>query len=114
MSVKPKDIPGIESTITVDGTSVKWLDYGLFDFSTTVKTTIGSGVVAATNTIVVNDNTGYAVNDTIYFISNGLTTSVGVDGIVTAVNADGFTLTVKITAIDSATAATDDTFKLLA
>jgi len=37
LTLKPKDIPGIESTITVDGYSVKRLDYALFDFSTSVK-----------------------------------------------------------------------------
>ncbi len=113
MSIKPKDIPGIESTITVDGTSIKWLDYGLFDFSTTVKTTL-SGTVAGTNDIVLTDNSGFAVNDTLYFINNWAGTSDDVDAIVTAINWDWETITVKITAINSETAATSDTFDLLA
>lgn len=113
MSVKPKDIPGIESTITVDWYAIKWLDYGLFDFSTQVKTTL-DWTVAATNDIVLKDNSWFAVNDTIYFINNGAWTSDDVDAVITAINADGETITVKITAINSVAASTSDTFDLLA
>lgn len=113
MSIKPKDIPGIESSITVDGYWIKWLDYGLFDFSTTVKTTL-DGTVAATNDIVLVDNSWFAVNDTIYFVNNWAWTSNGVDAVVTAVDADGETVTVKINTIDSVAASTSDTFDLLA
>ena len=49
-------------------TSFRWLDYNTFDFSTEVKTAVASGTVSASgNDIVLKDNSGFAVNDTIYF-----------------------------------------------
>ena len=115
LTVAPKDIPGIEPSITVDGYSIKWLDYNTFDFSTEVKTAISSGSVSADgNAIVLKDNTGFAVNDTIYFKTDGTANSYDVDGTVIAVNGDGETVTVKITAINGVAAAASDTFKVTA
>ena len=115
LTVAPKDIPGIEPSITVDGYSIKWLDYNTFDFSTEVKTAQSSGSVSADgNSIVLKDNSGFAVNDTIYFKTDGTANSYDVDGTVTAVNGDGETVTVKITSINGVTAAASDTFKITA
>ena len=115
LTVAPKDIPGIEPSITVDGYSIKWLDYNTFDFSTEVKTAISSGSVSADgNAIVLKDNSGFAVNDTIYFKTDGTANSYDVDGTVTAVNGDGETVTVKITSINGVAAAASDTFKVTA
>jgi len=103
LTVSPKDIPGIEPSITVDGYSIKWLDYNTFDFSTEVKTAIASGTVSASgNDIVLKDNSGFAVNDTIYFKTDGTANSYDVDGTVTAVNADGETVTVLISSVNGA------------
>ena len=100
-TVAPKDIPGIEPSITVDGYSVKWLDYNTFDFTTTVKTDITSGTVnAAGNAIVLTDNSGFAVNDTVYFKTDGSANSYDVDWTVTEVNADGETIKVMISAVN--------------
>jgi hypothetical protein len=79
MTLKMKEIPGIESTITVDGYSVKWLDYALFDFNTEVKAdqTITLSSFGASFDVV--DSSGFAVNDTVYFISNDAGTSATVD-----------------------------------
>ena len=115
LTVAPKDIPGIEPSITVDGYSIKWLDYNTFDFSTEVKTAISSGSVSADgNAIVLKDNSGFAVNDTIYFKTDGTANSYDVDGTVIAVNGDGETVTVKITSINGVAAAASDTFKVTA
>lgn len=115
LTVAPKDIPGIEPSITVDGYSIKWLDYNTFDFSTTVKTAISNGSVSASgNNIVLKDNSGFAVNDTIYFKTDGTANSYDVDGTVTAVNADGETVTVLITSINGVKAEASDTFKVTA
>lgn len=103
LTVSPKDIPGIEPSITVDGYSIKWLDYNTFDFSTEVKTAVASGTVSASgNDIVLKDNSGFAVNDTIYFKTDGTANSYDVDGTVTAVNADGETVTVLISSVNGA------------
>lgn len=115
LTVTPKDIPGIEPSITVDGYSIKWLDYNTFDFSTEVKTAQASWSVSADgNAIVLKDNSGFAVNDTIYFKTDGTANSYDVDGTVTAVNGDGETVTVKITSINGVAAAASDTFKITA
>lgn len=103
LTVSPKDIPGIEPSITVDGYSIKWLDYNTFDFSTEVKTAVASGTVSASgNAIVLKDNSGFAVNDTIYFKTDGTANSYDVDGTVTAVDADGETVTVLISSVNGA------------
>ena len=116
LTVAPKDIPGIEPSITVDGYSIKWLDYNTFDFSTEVKTAITNGTVSASgNDIVLKDNSGFAVNDTIYFKTDGTANSYDVDGTVTAVNGDGETVTVLITAVNGVAAvASSTTFKVTA
>lgn len=102
-TVAPKDIPGIEPSITVDGYSVKWLDYNTFDFTTTVKTAISSGTVSASgNAIVLTDNSGFAVNDTVYFKTDGTSNSYDVDWTVTEVNTDGETIKVMISAVNGA------------
>ena len=90
LTVAPKDIPGIEPSITVDGYSIKWLDYNTFDFSTSVKTAISSDttVLAAGNDIVLKDNSGFAENDTIYFKMNADGTGHDIDGTVKSVNGD--------------------------
>lgn len=116
LTVAPKDIPGIEPSITVDGYSIKWLDYNTFDFSTEVKTAVSNGTVSASgNDIVLKDNSGFAVNDTIYFKTDGTANSYDVDGTVTAVNGDGETVTVLITAVNGVAAvASSTTFKVTA
>ncbi len=101
LTVAPKDIPGIEPSITVDGYSIKWLDYNTFDFSTEVKTAQSSATASASgNDIVLKDNSGFAVNDTVYFKTDG--TADDVDGTVLEVNSDGETLKVLITSVNGA------------
>lgn len=66
LTVAPKEIPGIEPSITVDGYSIKWLDYNTFDFSTKVKTQTAVAAAATSVTLPVEDASGFAVDDTIY------------------------------------------------
>ena len=82
LTVSPKDIPGIEPSITVDGYSIKWLDYNTFDFSTEVDAS-ASVAVGTEVSITLKDTSGLAVNDTIYFKTDG--TGDDVDGTVTEV-----------------------------
>lgn len=82
LTVSPKDIPGIEPSITVDGYSIKWLDYNTFDFSTEVDAS-ASVAVGTEVSVTLKDTSGLAVNDTIYFKTDG--TGDDVDGTVTEV-----------------------------
>lgn len=102
LTLKPREIPGIESTLTVDGYSVKWLDYSLFDFSTTTVTTGAVTVTGGAITIDVGSTEGLAVNDTVYITEKEDGTGAYIDGIVTAV-VDSNTLTIKVTKVDGST-----------
>lgn len=114
-TVAPKDIPGIEPSITVDGYSVKWLDYNTFDFTTEVKTAISSGTLSSNvATIVLKDNSGFAVNDTVYFKSDGTANSYDLDWTITEVNADGETVKVFVSTINGAAATASAAFKVTA
>lgn len=98
LTIKPKEIPGIESSITVDGYSVKWLDYSLFDFSTTVTNTDATLSISGGNiTVDVGSTSGFSVNDTIYFVKSATGTSDAIDGIVVSIT-DSNTIVVKVTA----------------
>ena len=66
LTIKPKEIPWIESTLTVDWQSVKWLDYSLFDFNSDVTSTATLSVVAGDISVTVGSTSGFAVNDTLY------------------------------------------------
>ena len=97
LTVAPKDIPGIEPSITVDGYSIKWLDYNTFDFNTTV-TADNSTALASYKTaaIAMDDVSGLAVNDTIYVKTDG--TGDDIDGYIAAEgDIDAANKTVKIT-----------------
>jgi len=112
-TVAPKDIPGIEPSITVDGYSVKWLDYNTFDFTTKVNTAVTSGTLSSNSmTVVVDDNSGFAINDTVYFVTDGTADSYDIDGTVTAVNANGTGLTVLVNTINGTAATASAAYKL--
>jgi hypothetical protein len=113
MSLKMKEIPGIESTITVDGYSVKWIDYGVFDFNTTVKGNQSITLSSFSASIDVTDSSGFAVNDSVHFILNDAGTSVEADGIVTAIT-DSDTIVVKFSTISGVAATTSQAFSLVA
>ena len=97
LTVSPKDIPGIEPSITVDGYSIKWLDYNTFDFNTTVTADNSTALVGyKTAAISMDDVSGLAVNDTIYIKTDG--TGNDIDGYIAAEgDIDTSNKTVKIT-----------------
>lgn len=97
LTIKPKELPGIESSITVDGYSVKWLDYSLFDFNTTVKTAGTPDSSSGFITVDVGDTSGFSVNDTVYFVKTA--NGDQLDAIVTAI-LDSDTVTVKLQAVN--------------
>jgi len=111
MTLKMKEIPGIESTITVDGYSVKWLDYALFDFNTTVKGDQSITLSSFSASFDVTDSSGFAVNDTVYFIANDAGTSAQVDWVITAIT-DADTIVVKVNTVNGVAATTSQAFAL--
>lgn len=111
LTIKMKEIPGIESTITVDGYSVKWLDYAMFDFYTTVKGDQSITLSSYSASFDVTDSSGFAVNDTVYFITNDAGTSAQVDGLVTAIT-DSDTIVVKVNTVDGVAATASQTFAI--
>lgn len=114
-TVAPKDIPGIEPSITVDWYSVKWLDYNTFDFTTQVKTAVANGSLSSNvATIVLKDNSGFAVNDTVYFKSDGTANSYDLDWTITEVDGDGETVKVYVVTINGAAATASATYKVTA
>jgi len=111
LTMKPKEIPGIESTITVDGYSIKRLDYALFDFSTTVSGDETITLSTFSSSFEVTSTSWFAVNDTIYFITNSAGTSAAVDGIVTAVT-DADSIVVYVNTVNGVAATTSQEFDM--
>lgn len=111
LSLKPKEIPGIESSITVDGFSIKWLDYSLFDFNTTVKGNQSLTASSYSVSIDVTSSAGFSVNDTVYWVA--ATGSDEFDGIVTAVT-DADTIVVKLTSVNGVAATATNALTLVA
>lgn len=111
MTMKMKELPWIEPTITVDGYSVKWLDYSLFDFNTEVKGDQSITLSSFSASFDVDDTSGFAVNDTVYFIANDAGTSDTVDWIVTAVT-DSDTIVVNVNAVNWVAATTSNAITL--
>ena len=77
-----KNLPGITPTLTTDGEAVLWNDYGMFDFSTEIKTASSTPLVAFETTLEVNSTSGFSVNDTLYVIGAGTATDMSVDAVV--------------------------------
>lgn len=103
LTLKPKEIPGIESSITVDWFSVKWLDYSLFDFNSTITSTNASLSVSSGDvTLVIGDTSGYSVNDTVYGVKAASGTSDEFDGIVKSIT-NSTTMVVTLTAVNGST-----------
>ncbi len=111
MTLKMKEIPGIESTITVDGYSVKWLDYALFDFNTTVKGDQSITLSSFSASFDVTDSSGFAVNDTVYLIANDAGTSAQVDWVITAIT-DADTIVIKVNTVNGVAATTSQAFDI--
>lgn len=105
LSLKMKEVQGVESTLTVDGVSVKWLDYALFDFTTTVGTSATYTYSTADITLPVVDGSGFSVNDTIYIVGDLPGTRDQVDGIVKSIS--GNTLTITVTRKNGGAIGTD-------
>ena len=102
LTVSPKDIPGIEPSITVDGYSIKWLDYNTFDFSTTLAADNSTALSSYdTASLQVADSTGFAVGDTVYIKTDG--TGNDIDGIVKS-KADGTHLVITVSRVNGAAA----------
>lgn len=97
LTIKPKEIPGIESTLTVDGQSVKWVDYSLFDFNSSITSTATVTLSSGDGTFVVGDTSGFAVNDTVYATKNGASDEF--DGIVKSIT-NSTTLVITLTSFN--------------
>lgn len=115
LTVSPKDIPGIEPSITVDGYSIKWLDYNTFDFNTS--TDLDSAITSDTSgsvSVIMDDVTGFAVNDTVYIKSDLAASNTGsdVDGIISAINSGSKTVTIKVNTVNGAAFTTGGTIRI--
>jgi len=100
LSLKMKELPGIEPSITVDGVSVKWNDETRFDFSTTIAdatVTLTGGVGTAT----VGDSSGFQVNDRITIVPGAsIASGARYDAIITAIPSST-SITVKVVGVDA-------------
>ena len=96
LSLKPKEINGIESALTVDGTALKWLDYALFDFNTKIAANAIVTLSSSSGTFTVADTSGFAANDRIVGVKNDEGTADEFEGIVTSVTS-GTTMVVTVT-----------------
>lgn len=102
LSLKPKEINGIESALTVDGTSLKWLDYALFDFNTKIAANATVTLSSTSGTFTVGDTSGFAVNDRIVGVKSDDGTSDEFEGIVTSIT-NGTTMVVTVTRYNGST-----------
>lgn len=103
LSLKPREIPGIDATVTVDGYAVKWLDYSMFDFNTTVTSTNAALAVTANQiTLVVGDTSGFAQNDTVFVIKAASGTSDELNGVVSSIT-NATTMVVTLTKVNTST-----------
>jgi len=99
-SIQPRNLKAIESTLTVDGESIKWYDYSITRFKTTVVTTAAAlAPVAWLFSLVVTDLPLLAAWDKIFFIKR-TAAEHEIDAIVTAVNTGTKTITFKVETYD--------------
>ena len=112
LTVAPKEIPGIEPSITVDWYSIKWLDYNTFDVTTVIDSV--SAVALSSYSFSFGVPTGmwasFAVDDTIYIKTDG--THDDIDGTITAISTD--TLTVYVNTVNGVAATTSNAISLAA
>lgn len=112
LTVAPKEIPGIEPSITVDGYSIKWLDYNTFDVTTVIDSVSASALSSYEFSFDVPTGVwaSFAVDDTIYIKSDG--THDDIDGTITAISTD--TLTVKVSTVNGVAATASNTISVAA
>lgn len=103
MALKPREIPGIDSSLTTDGYAIKWLDYSMFDFNTTITTTAATLSATGGNvTLIVGDTSGFAQNDKVFGIKAASGVSDEFSGVVSSVT-NATTMVVALTAVNAST-----------
>ena len=112
LTVAPKEIPGIEPSITVDGYSIKWLDYNTFDVTTVIDSISDSALVGYEFSFDVPTWmwASFAEDDTIYIKTDG--THDDIDGTITWISWD--TLTVKVSTVNWVAATATNAISLAA
>lgn len=104
MTLKPKNIPGIDPTLTENGTDITWMDYALFDFNTTISVTDATTTIGAGNTITATFTsvTGFSENDHILITSTHEASVQGdeVQCIVQSINSSTRVMTLQIEALN--------------
>lgn len=93
-SIQPRSLKAIESSLTVDGESIKWYDYAVSRFKTTFGADATLTPTAWVITITVVDTPKVAVGDKIFLIKEAAAQNE-VDGIVVGVDAGAKTIDVK-------------------
>ena len=112
LTVAPKDIPGIEPSITVDGYSIKWLDYNTFDFTTAVKTANSTALTNyKTAAIAMDDVSGFAAWDTLFIKALDDGTGSEIDWYIAAaadINTTNKTIAITVRTVNWAAAASNN------
>jgi len=98
-SIQPRSLKSIESTLTVDGESIKWYDYSITRFKTTVVTGATLTPVAWIFDVIITDVPLLAAWDKVFFIKR-LAAEHEIDAIVTAVNVATKTVSIKVETYD--------------
>jgi hypothetical protein len=93
---------GITPMLTVDGKSIKWVDYNTFDFETAVTSTADVTITAGEMSLIVDDASGFAENDRITIVSENpvVGTQDIADAIVQTVNTSTDTVTLKLQTVN--------------
>lgn len=102
-TIQPRNLKSIESTLTVDGESIKWYDYAITRFKSTIAgdaTIIGA---AGVYTFTLTDTPNVAVGDK-FFLTKATAAQSEVDGIVAGFDNGAKTVDVKVETVDGETA----------
>jgi len=98
-SIQPRSLKSIESTLTVDWESIKWYDYAVTRFKTTITATATLTPTAWIIKITTVDVPNVAIWDKI-FLTKTSATQHEIDGIVSAFDAVAKTIDIKVETVD--------------
>ena len=101
-TIQPKNLKSIESSLTVDGESIKWYDYAITRFKTTIVADATLTPVAGVITITTVDTPDVALWDKI-FLTKSAAAQSEVDGIVSAFDVGAKTIGITVETVDGIT-----------
>ena len=101
-TIAPRSLKGIETTLTVDGESIKWYDYAVKRFKSTVVANATLTAAGWLFTAEITDTPLLARWDKIFFIKSVAAESE-IDGIVDSVDTAANTVTFKVESVNGVT-----------